>query len=125
MSAGNFTNKPGIKGEYNYIRGLACPSWSGSILAGGYKVCVSSLSKCDILVCPVSPYSPSLIARSFPSPPGRGSHGQAGTEKTSFFYPVLISATLTLLAVTTTSTNIHLSSATFITASRESLMFCL
>ena len=69
MSAGNFTNKPGIKGEYNYIRGLACPSWSGSILAGGYKVCVSSLSKCDILVCPVSLHSPSLIARSFTSSP--------------------------------------------------------
>ena len=89
MSAGNFTNKPGIKGEYNYIRGLACPSWSGSIHAGGYKVCVSSLSKCDILVCPVSPYSPSLIARSFTSPPGRAREHKFLSSFNFYFYFIL------------------------------------
>ena len=81
MSLGNFTNNFRLKGKSNYIKGLVCPSWFGSILAGGYKVCVSRLSKFDILVSPVSPHSPSLIARSFTSP---GS--QAGPEKTSSFF---------------------------------------
>ena len=109
MSLGNFTNNFRLKGKSNYIKGLVSPSWFGSILAGGYKVCVSRLSKCDILVCPLSPplsltYSQIIY---LPRQPGRA-------RENKFFFPILISATPTLPSTPSPPTSsINFSIATF------------